>query len=147
MATSPENISGSPRGITNTLSGFVIENENTDKVPIQEEFDDQNGARADEKVYDTRDDLDITVYGASAAADISSVLTPITNSGGFMITYAGKNWKVDLVKEAGTYNGRRRWTIRGHKFDNFPPQPTAQAAQAAQNNNGGSGSSGGSGGN
>lgn len=123
MATNPTGISGSPRGISNTLDGFVVENEEFSESPVQEDFDDQNGARADEKVYDTRVDLNLTVYGKTAAAEISSVLTEIANSGGKKITYAGKSWKVDSCREAGTYNGRRRWTITAHRYDNFPTQP------------------------
>ena len=122
MATVPGTISGSPRGIQNTLEDFVIENEEFNEAPVQEDFDDQNGARADEKVYDTRVDLSLTVYGANADADIGDCLTDIETSGGKSITYAGKNWKVDSVREAGTYNGRRRWTIAAHRYDNFPAQ-------------------------
>lgn len=128
MATVPTGITGSPRGITNTLDGFVVESESFDKKPIQEEFDDQNGARADERVYDTEETLDLTVYGKTSSADIEDVLDDIANSGGKSISYAGKNWKVDSCKEAGTYNGKRRWTIQAHKRDNFPPQPTTQGS-------------------
>lgn len=122
MATVPTSISGSPRGISNTLSGFVVESEEFNETPVQEDFDDQDGKRADERVYDTRADLNLTVYGASASADISSVMTAIVNSGGNTITYASKKWKVDSCREAGTYNGKRRWTIAAHRYDNFPSQ-------------------------
>ncbi len=122
MANNPTDISGSPRGIANTLDGFVVENEEFNETPVQEDFDDQNGARADEKVYDTRVDLNLTVYGKTAEADISKLLTAIEKSGGKTITYASKTWKVDSVREAGTYNARRRWTITAHRYDNFPAQ-------------------------
>lgn len=122
MATNPTDINGSPRGISNTLDGFVVENEEFNETPVQEDFDDQNGARADEKVYDTRVDLNLTVYGKTAEANISKLLTAIEKSGGKTITYASKTWKVDSVREAGTYNARRRWTITAHRYDNFPAQ-------------------------
>ncbi len=122
MATVPTGITGSPRGISNTLAGFVVESEEFSEAPVQEDFDDQTGARADEKVYDTRVDLTLTVYGKTAEADIEGVLTDIANSGGKSVTYASKKWKVDTCREAGSYNGRRRWTINAHRFDNFPPQ-------------------------
>lgn len=122
MATNPTDISGSLRGISNTLDGFVVENEEFNETPVQEDFDDQNGARADEKVYDTRVDLNLTVYGKTAEADIEKVLTAIQNSGGKKISYASKIWKVDSCREAGTYNARRRWTITAHRYDNFPAQ-------------------------
>ena len=122
MATVPASITGSPRGITNTLADFVVESEEINEVPVQEDFDDQTGARADEVVYDTRTDLTLTVYGAKAAANLEGKLTAITTSGGKTITYASKKWKVDSVREAGTYNGRRRWTITAHRFTNFPAQ-------------------------
>ena len=122
MATVPTSISGSPRGIQNTLANFVIENEEFNETPVQEDFDDQNGARADEKVYDNRKDITLTIYGANANADVDDLKTAIATSGGFTITYGGAKYKIDSIREAGTYNQRRRWTITGHKFDNFPPQ-------------------------
>lgn len=122
MATTPANISGSPRGISNTLTGFVVESEEINPTPVQEDFDDQNGARADERVYDTRVDLTLTVYGATAQARIDSVLSAIANSGGQSITYGNHKYKVDSCREVGTYNARRRWTITAHRFDNFPAQ-------------------------
>ena len=129
MPTSPAEIKGSPRGITNTLTGFVVESENINDAPVQEEFDDQCGARADEQVYDNRVDLKLTVYGATSSASIGSVVVAMpTGYTGKRIKYpsgSGGVWyKVDNVEEAGTYNGRRRWNITGHKFDNFPPQTT-----------------------
>ena len=124
MATTPANITGSPRGISNTLPGFVVESEEFSEAPVQEDFDDQNGARADEQVYDTRVDLTLTVYGATAAADIDSVLSAIATSGGKKITYAGKTYKVDNCRKTGTYNGKRRWTITAHRYDNFPKAST-----------------------
>lgn len=131
MATVPNSISGSPRGITNTLSGFVIESETITETPVQEDFDDQTGARADEQVYDTRYDLRLTVYGASASAAITSVVQPFSSSDtkqGKKIVYASKNWKVDNCEEAGTYNGRRRWNISAHRFNNYPAQGSTQGA-------------------
>lgn len=125
MATVPASISGSPRGIQKTLPGFVVESETITETPQQEDFDDQQGARADERVYDTRVDLRLTVYGASAEADVADLTTDLdAPSGGKKIAYAGKNWKVDNIEEAGTYNARRRWNISAHRTDNFPAQPT-----------------------
>jgi hypothetical protein len=121
MATLPTEIKGAPRGIQNTLAGFVIENETITETPVQEDTDDQMGARADEQVYDTRTDLRLTVYGASPEADISNITPPLA-SGGKKIVYGGKTYKVDSIEEAGTYNGKRRWNISAHKYDNFPEQ-------------------------
>lgn len=84
MATVPEQIKGSPRGIQNTLSGFVVESENFDTRPVQEDFDDQNGARADEQVYDTEETLDLTVYGANAQADINNVVVDMPTGYSFL---------------------------------------------------------------
>lgn len=132
MATTPTEIKGSPRGITNTLTGFVVESESIVDVPVQEEVDDQSGARADEIVYDNRKDLKLTVYGATSSASIASVLEDMPEGyTGQRIKYPSGNggtyYKVDSVEEAGTYNGRKRWNITGHKFDNFPPQTAASS--------------------
>ena len=131
MATVPNSISGSPRGITNTLSGFVIETETITETPVQEDFDDQTGARADEQVYDTRFDLRLTVYGANSEADIDDVVVDFSSSDtkkGKKIVYAGKNWKVDSCEEAGSYNGRRRWNISAHRYNNYPAQGSTQGS-------------------
>ncbi|MBR0506177.1 MAG: hypothetical protein IJJ84_12295 [Kiritimatiellae bacterium] len=130
MATTPTEIKGSPRGITNTLTGFVVENERIVDAPVQEDVPDQNGAQADEIVYDNRKNLNLTVYGATSSASIASVIEDMPDGyTGKRIKYPSGNggvyYKVDSVEEAGTYNGRRRWTITGHKFDNFPPQTAA----------------------
>ena len=121
MATLPTKIQAAPRGIQKTLEGFVIESETITETPVQEDTDDQMGARADEQVYDTRVDLRLTVFGASAKADITSVCAAL-ESGGKKIVYGGKTYKVDNLEEAGTYNGKRRWNISAHKYDNFPAQ-------------------------
>jgi len=113
MATTPAAISGSARGIKNTLSGFVVESEEINSQAVVEEFDDQNGARADEVAYDTRTDLSLTVYSASAA-------TTAPAEAGSTFAYASKKWHVDSVREAGTYNARRRWTISAHRYENYP---------------------------
>lgn len=119
--TSGTGISGSPRGISHTLSGFVIESESINETPVQEDFDDQTGARADEQVYDTRYDLRLTVYGASSSASISSVVTSGSGTNaGKRISYSGHTWAVDSCEEAGTYNARRRWNISAHRCKNFP---------------------------
>jgi len=129
MATVPASINGSPRGIANVLTGFVVESESIVDTPIQEDIDDQQGKRADEAVYDTRTDLKLTVYGAASSAAISSVIVNMPNNSGVTgkrIKYpsgtSGVYYKVDSVEEAGTYNGRRRWIIAAHKYENFPPQ-------------------------
>ena len=130
MATTPTEIKGSPRGITNTLTGFVVETERIVGAPVQEDVPDQNGAQADEIVYDNRKNLTLTVYGATSSASTASVIEDMpTGYTGQRIKYPSGNggvyYKVDSVEEAGTYNGRRCWTITGHKFDNFPPQTAA----------------------
>ena len=128
MATTPATIKGSPRGITNTAhANFVVESETITETPVQEDFDDQSGARADEQVFDTRTDLKLTVYAATAAAKISDIVVAMpTGYTGKRIKYpnttGGAYYKVDSAEEAGTYNGRRRWNISAHKFNNFPPQ-------------------------
>ena len=114
MATVPTQIAaGTPRGITRTLSGFVIETENIVPNDIADEVPDQKGAVADEISYDTRTDLRLTVRSATVSED-----PPAT--AGTVLTYGNVKYKVKSVEEAGTYNGLRRWTITGHRFTNYP---------------------------
>jgi len=115
MATTPASIaSGTPRGIANTLTGYVVESENITPSDVAEQVPDQNGAIADEISYDTRTDLRLTVRSST-----TSTTAPAT-AGSANFQYASEKWKVDSVEEAGTYNGLRRWNITAHRFTNFP---------------------------
>ena len=117
MATVPAQIAaGTPRGIANTLTDFVVETESITDNDVSEQVPDQNGAIADEIKYDKRTDLRLTVRSAKAA------VTNPPAAIGTLLTYGGAKYKVDSVEEAGTYNGLRRWNINGHKFENYPAQ-------------------------
>ena len=117
MATTPAIIAaGTPRGITNTLSGYVVETETITPADRSEEVPDQKAAIADEIHYDTRTDLRLTVRSAITTA--AAPTTPGTTD----FEYADSKWKVDSVEEAGSYNGLRRWNINAHKYANFPAQ-------------------------
>ena len=115
MATTPAIAAGTPRGIANTLSGYVVETESITPADRSEEVPDQQGAIADETSYDVRTDLRLTVRSAKA-----TVAAPPAEAGSASFSYDGKVWKVDDVEEAGTYNGLRRWNINAHRFENFP---------------------------
>lgn len=114
MATSPA-ISGAVRGISNTLTGYVVQSENITTSPVVEQVPDQNGAIGYEAVYDHRVDLSLSVIsnGATTAAPT------VTNE---IIAYASHNWFVDSCEEAGSYGQVRKWNIRAHRYDNWPAQ-------------------------
>ncbi len=113
MATVPGSINKAARGISRTLSGFVVHEENITESPVFEEVPDQVGAIAERQVYDHKFTLSLTVISASAA-------TAAPAHSGDQITYAGKDWYVDSCAEAGTYQGVRRWTIQATRYDNCP---------------------------
>ena len=117
MATVPTTIAASARGITRTLSGYIVQNETISEAPISETTEDQTGAVVAEEVYDRRTDLTLTVISAS-----STRTAPAGNDD--IISYDDKNWKVDSIEEAGSYNGKLRFTIRAHRFSNYPTQPS-----------------------
>lgn len=121
--STPDRIESPDRGVHNTLAGFVIESETITETPIREETDDQYGRRANEEVYDTRTELRLTIFGKNGAPDINSVISTFAGAAQYKyITYGGAIYVVDSIEEAGTYNGKRRWNISAHKYDNFPPQ-------------------------
>ena len=120
MATVPAQISGSARGIVNTLDGYIIQNETIDDSDISEQTPDQNGAIADDTTYDTKYDLSFTVISTSAA-------TARPAASGDIIQYGNpaKYYKVKKCSEAGTYNAHRRRTITAEAWANFPTGPQA----------------------
>lgn len=121
MATTPTGIDKPARGIARTLDGYILQNESIKEAPISEETDDQNGARADEEVYDHRFDLSLT------AVSKTSTRTPPTHTND-LITYDSKTWKVDEIEEAGSYNGKLRFNVRAHRYDNYPAAASSQGS-------------------
>lgn len=113
MATTPASISNSARGITNTLAGYVVQSETISENPVFEQVADQNGAIADEQVYDHREELTLEVISTSATRTAPAHT-------GDRISYAGKVWAVDRVETAGTYNQVVKFRITAHRYDNFP---------------------------
>ena len=140
MATTPTGIDKPARGIVRTLDGYILQNESIKEAPISEDTDDQKGARADEEVYDHRFDISLT------AVSKTSTRTPPAHNDD-LITYDSKTWKVDEIEEAGSYNGKLRFNIRAHRYDNYPDAASSQNGGSEGSQNGGSGGSGGTGGN
>lgn len=116
MPTTSTIAAGTPRGIQNTLAGYVVETENITPADRSEEVPDQNGAIADEISYDKRTDLRLTVRSATTGK------TAPATAGSASFQYADAKWKVDSVEEAGSYNGLRRWNIVAHRYTNYPAQ-------------------------
>lgn len=116
MATTPTGINAPARGITRILAGYVLESEGIDMSTVIDQTPDQMGAIADEQIYDHRYDLSLVAFSATSAR-----IAPATT--GDRITYDGQTYVVDRVAEAGTYNGKLKWTIAAHRFDNWPTQP------------------------
>lgn len=115
MATSPTGINAPARGIVRTLAGYIVQQEGIDTQSIAHETPDQLGAIGWEEVYDHRYDLTLTAISSTSART-----APATD--GDRISYDGKTWVVDSVAEAGTYNDHLKWSIRAHRYDNFPTQ-------------------------
>ena len=115
MATTPTGITGAARGIVRTLAGFVVESEGIDTTAIIDQTPDQTGAIAHEEVYDHRYDLNLVAFSASPAR-----VAPATTND--LIVYDDTTYVVDSVAEAGTYNGKLKWTIRAHRYTNYPAQ-------------------------
>ena len=122
MATTPE-ITGAVRGVTNTLDGYVVQTEDFDEQPLWHTVPDQFNKVAYEEPYDHRYSLTLSVISAGA-----STAAPARQND--VILYADHNWCVDSCKEAGTYNGDRKWSISAHRYDNWPEQPASQPSSS-----------------
>ena len=115
MATTPASISGTARGITTTLTGYNIQNESIKTAPVVEQIADQNGAIAEEIIYDTRYDLTFTALSTSSTRTAPATV-------GSTLSYGGAVWFVDSVESAGTYNGALRFNVAAHRYTNTPSQ-------------------------
>lgn len=118
MATTPTPFTTSIRGVAATFTGGSIEDCTVTKNVIAEQVADQYGAIACEMVYDHRYDLNLTMHAAGSTAptmpgDTLSAFDAKDGEG-------AKNWHVDSVAQAGSYQNVTRWTITAHRFDNSP---------------------------
>ena len=104
MATTPSIAAGTPRGIQNTLAGFVIETESIVPNDVSEQVPDQKGAVADEISYDTRTNLRLTVRSATTgttpyffamSAGISFTISGLIASA-FTWQYLRPNWSATV---------------------------------------------------
>ena len=92
-------------GVDKTLAGYVVETYNISEKPAREEVRGQKNEVTQEIRYETRTDLTLTVRGSEAPS--------ITG-----ITFDGKEWIVDDVSEAGSYNGLLRFNVTAHRYIN-----------------------------
>lgn len=100
----PGNVDGE-YGISKVLSGFTIESVTVTDEQQLEKVPDQKNRTAKELLVETRYNLNMTVRGQQK---------PNAAAG---LTYDGNKYIVDSVEEAGTYNGLKRYNIRGHRTD------------------------------
>lgn len=148
MATTPANITGAVRGIDRDLTGYVIQDEDITQNKRLHRVPDQKDRTAYEEVIENTWNLTCSVIsdGASTAAP------PLENHDYFIYPSTGTmggatatqwRWQVDSCKEAGTYNGDRKWTVTAHRSDEWPPQDTSWSPSQAQVPSSGSGNGGG----
>lgn len=118
MATTPTGITGSPRGIAHEWDGYIVQIEDIGLGdPQRELIPDQNGAIAGAVTFDHVFDVKITMIGKTAA-------TAAPTFANDQFTYAGATYLVSQPREAGSYNGLRKWTVNGTRYDNYPSQGT-----------------------
>jgi hypothetical protein len=100
-----------PRGIpSNTIEGFIIQEESYDTEDVAEEVFDQLGAKVGHQVYDRKVTASLKVIGATTDASAELLI--------------GKTWELDdpidgtkqdfyvtSVNETGSYQGLRTWTV------------------------------------
>lgn len=117
MATVPASIANPPRGVAATIANFIVQTCNVTESPVAEQIPDQNGAIAWESKYDTKYDLALDVIGAISTAAVTDL--PIANN---VLNFNSLYWYVDSVNEVATYNTVKKWSIRAHRYENWPTQ-------------------------
>ncbi|MBR4612118.1 MAG: hypothetical protein IKO40_05315 [Kiritimatiellae bacterium] len=118
MATSPT-ITGAVRGIDRDLTGYVIQQEDIQQDKRLHRVPDQKDRTGYEEVVENTWKLQVSVI-----SDGASTSAPPLEQDDFFIypSTGGHRWQVDSCKEAGTYNGDRKWSVTAHRYDNWPAQ-------------------------
>ena len=147
MATTPANITGAVRGIDRDLTGYVIQDEDITQNKRLHRVPDQKDKTAYEEVIENTWNLTCSVISDGASTDAP----PLENHDYFIYPSTGTmgtdkwRWQVDSCKEAGTYNGDRKWTVTAHRSDEWPPQDENWTPSQAQTPSSGSGTESGAG--
>lgn len=135
MATTPTNITGAVRGIDRDLSGYVIQNEDIEESKRYHRVPDQKDKTAYEETVETTWKLTFSVI-----SDGSSTSAPPLETGDTIIYPTtgtlGSNqwrWQVDSCREAGVYNGDRKWNVTAHRYDNWPSQTATSQGSGTGN--------------
>ena len=142
MATTPATITGAVRGIDRDLDGYVLQNEDITENHRLHRVPDQKDKTAYEEVVERTWNLSFTAISDGAtdeppAQENDMIIYPTTGTLGT----TKWRWQVDTVKEAGTYNGDRKWSVTAHRYDDWPPQTASSGGSTP--NGGGSAPNGG----
>lgn len=137
MATTPT-ITGAVRGIDRDLTGYVIQNEDIDEDFRLHRVPDQKDQTGYEEVVEHTWKLSFTVI-----SDGSSTSAPPLEQNDYIIYPSTGTlgtdkwrWQVDTCKEAGVYNGDRKWSVTAHRYDNWPSQAAASSSSSGQGGTG-----------
>lgn len=106
-------------GIDSVLSGYIIQNVNTNHVRVYDETFDQKGALVSELDYDEQWTADMTIIGGNG--DESGELDNL-QVGDITISWNGHTWKLRSVQFQGTYNQKKQYSIQLFRAKNFPTQ-------------------------
>lgn len=145
MATTPE-IKGAVRGIDETLPGYVIQARDIEVSPRWHKVPDQKDRVGYEEVVDHTYNLSLSVISDGDSTD-----PPAHENDIFVFPSEGTfgvskwRWCLDTCKDAGLYNGDRKWSVTAHRYDYWPPQTenwTPSQAAAASSGTNGSGTGG-----
>ena len=112
-------VRGDEWGIDNTLANCIIQSETITEERITDTTQDQKGAVVSQLDYDEHKTLNLVVLCDKTTA-------PITGSGNAFkpgqtdLTYNGETWKITSVQYQGSYNDKKKYTISGERWKNFP---------------------------
>ena len=104
-------------GIDNTITDFIVQNEQINEEVITDTTQDQKGAVVSQLDYDKHWTLTCDLIGDTAAA--SGLEGTV---GDYTFSYAGAKWKLNTMTYTGTYNDKKKWSLTAERWTNFPAQ-------------------------
>lgn len=120
--TAGQMIRGPQWGITNTLSGFIVQSEDITKEAITDTTQDQKGAVVSQLDYDYHYTCTLNVIGGTGGGGDKSEDEGLPEVGDIDFEYAGHKWKINGVTYNGSYQDKQKFTITMERWTNFPAQ-------------------------
>lgn len=118
-------IRGDQWGVSNTLSGWIVQSETITRELITDTTQDQKGAVVSQLDYDEHFTCELNLIGGTGGAGDGTEDPALPQIGDITFQYAEHTWKVTNVQYTGSYESKKAYSVSLERWHHFPTQLSA----------------------